>query len=178
MYTFKAIKFETKLRYHIFTSILDEKEMNDDIKKIIDEQGDKQKHTTNVKAQMTDWKMSQEPGFNKLSLIFKDVCKEIAYTSHKRKYEVVIGDMWGLKYKSNDFAVTHDHWPAMWSLSYYIEPPLNCPKIIFPDTYIDNKILEITPEHGLLIVFPSYLKHYVEKKEFEGVRYVVSANAF
>ena len=29
MYTFKAIKFETKLRYHIFTSLLDEKEMNE-----------------------------------------------------------------------------------------------------------------------------------------------------
>ena len=33
--------------------------MDKEIKKIIDKQGDRQNHKTNVKAQMTEWKMWQ-----------------------------------------------------------------------------------------------------------------------
>ncbi len=48
---------------------LDEPKMDKDIIKIINKQGDRQNHNSNVKAQMTEWRMWDEPGFNKLKNI-------------------------------------------------------------------------------------------------------------
>ena len=41
--------------------------------KVINKQGDRQNHKTNVKAQMTEWKMYNEPGFDKLSKIILEL---------------------------------------------------------------------------------------------------------
>ena len=46
---------------------IDDPKMDKEIKKVIDKQGDRQNHKTNVKAQMTEWKMWNEPGFKQLA---------------------------------------------------------------------------------------------------------------
>lgn len=178
MYYVKGHKAVSSVSHCVFTSIIDDEEMNNQIVSIIDEQGDRQHFTTNVKAQMTEWKMSEKPGFNKIAWIFKEIVKEVSYIGHKRDYSISVGDIWGMKYKSEDFAASHDHWPALWSFSYYIDPPPDGPKIIFPDTIIDNEIMMVQPEHGMIVVFPSYLQHYVEKKQFTGTRYTVAGNGY
>tara|TARA_B110000285_G_scaffold77003_1_gene88692 strand:+ start:628 stop:1149 length:522 start_codon:yes stop_codon:yes gene_type:complete len=163
----------TNQKHLIYGSKIDDEEMNHQIVSVIDEMGDVQKNTTNVKAQMTDWKMADKPGFIKLSYYFREIVKEISLNDHKRVYGMRIKDMWGMKYKSGDYAITHDHWPALWSMSYYINPPENGPNIVFP-----NSKYQVKPMNGLMVIFPAYVKHEVEKKEFEGYRYVVSANGY
>jgi len=78
-----------------------------------------------------------------------------------------------MKYRSGDYALSHDHWPALWSMSYYINPPEDGPSIVFPKSNY-----QVKPVNGLMCIFPAYVKHEVEKKEFEGYRYVVSANGY
>ena len=60
-----------------FECILNEPKINKDIKKIIDKYGDRQNHKTNVKAQMTEWKMWHEPGFKQLANIILDISRKI-----------------------------------------------------------------------------------------------------
>ena len=87
MYTFKAIKFETKLRYHIFTSILDEKEMNDDIKKIITIELDKLSNRISEKNYMISFNESvlneiinlntmEEYGARPIKRIIQNLCED------------------------------------------------------------------------------------------------------
>ena len=52
-----------------FESKLNDPKMDKDIIKVINKQGDRQNHKYNVKAQMTEWRMWDEPGFNKLKNI-------------------------------------------------------------------------------------------------------------
>lgn len=178
MYYVKAKKSQSIINHHVFTCVIEDEDMNNQIISIIDAQGDRQHFSTNVKAQMTEWKMSDKPGFNKLAFIFKEIVKEISYKDHNRDYTISVSDIWGMKYESNNYAKVHDHWPALWSFSYYINPPKDGPKIIFPDTIVDNKVYELQPEHGMMVIFPAYTKHLVEEKEFSGYRYTVSGNGY
>jgi hypothetical protein len=150
---------------------VDDEEMNRQIIQIIDAQGDRQNHYTNVKADMTEWNMSNEPGFNKLAEIIKTLSIKVSINKYNREICPYIKSMWGLKYKSGEFATPHYHWPATWACVYYINPPKNAPGLYFTD-YSE----EIEIEHGVLYMFEGNVKHEVKAKEFEGTRYCVSTN--
>jgi hypothetical protein len=87
---------------------VNDEEMNRQIIEVIDAQGDRQNHSTNVKADMTEWNMTKEPGFNKLAEIIKTL--SIKASLDKIWYRAInpfIKTMWGLKYKSGEFATPH-----------------------------------------------------------------------
>lgn len=157
----------------VFEVRLDDEKMNKKIVKIIDKQGDKQKQTSNVKAQMTEWKMMDQPGFKELA----EIIKEAAVEASKKKYGLLINpiitDMWGMKYKSEEIAIKHDHYPSTWSCAYYINPPKGAPGLFFPEADKEIKI-----ENGLLVLFEGNVKHEVRPAKFDGFRYVVSANLY
>ncbi len=154
-------------------AIINNPEMDKNIIKIINEQGDRQKSLTNVKAQMTEWKLTNLDGFKDLCEIIKDLSIQASEIKYKRKIKPHIVSIWGMKYKSLDYALPHDHFPSTWSCVYYINPPKNSPGLYFPE---ENKEIEIC--HGKLIIFEGNVLHEVKKQEFEGFRYVVSANIF
>lgn len=160
-------------RSTIYTCVIDEDNINNTIVEVINSCGDTQNHTSNIKADMTDWKMMNKPGFKELSDIVLKMVTFIVGT--KYNYSIAnffkIYNMWGVKYKSNDFAIVHDHWPATFSFVYYINPPTNCPSLLFKDYDIS-----IQPEHGLIVVFDGNLSHEVKQQNFDGFRYVVAGN--
>jgi|TARA_R110002074_G_scaffold365798_1_gene539593 hypothetical protein len=165
------IKLFAKVSTTLFTSILNDEQMNNSIVEQIDLQGDRQKYRTNVKAQMTDWNMIDKPGFNSLVNIICNSVKEISMTKYNIPFNPIINDIWGINYKKNDTTLEHDHWPSTFSCVYYINPPKNCPSLIFSE--LD---FQLKPKHGLLVIFEGWLKHYVPKVDFEGSRYTVSCN--
>ena len=154
-----------------FEVIINDEKMNKDIIKIIDKQGDRQNRKTNVKAQMTEWRMWKEPGFNKLSKIILELSLQASEQKYNRKIIPVITNMWGMKYKSEEIAVTHDHWPSLWSCAYYINPPKEAPGLFFPEANAERKL-----QNGLLVMFEGHVKHGVRPSKYKGYRYVVSAN--
>jgi hypothetical protein len=158
----------------IYNLTIDDPKMTADIIRVIDEQEDRQNHSTNVKAQMTEWKMQQQDGFRELCYYINIAVQQASLEKYKRNINAVILSMWGLKYKSNDYAVEHSHYPSTWATAYYLNPPTNCPGIEF--LYEDGVWREVLPSHGLLLLFEGNVMHRVPKKEFTGYRYVVSSN--
>jgi len=154
-------------------AIINNPEMDKNIIKIINEQGDRQKSLTNVKAQMTEWKLTNLDGFKDLCEIIKELSIKASLAKYNKKINPYISDIWGIKYKSFDYTVSHHHFPATWACVYYINPPKDSPGLYFPE---ENKEIEI--HHGKLIMFEGDVYHEVKKKQFEGFRYVVSANIF
>ena len=157
-----------------FETKLNDPKMDKDIIKVINKQGDRQNHKSNVKAQMTDWRMWDEPGLNKLKNIICEMSIQISQQQYNRKITPMLTDMWGMKYKSMETAITHDHWPAIWSCAYYVNAPKGAPGLFFPE--MGEQGGERQLEQGLLIMFPGHTKHAVRPMKFKGSRYVVSAN--
>lgn len=155
----------------ILEATINNPEMDKNIIKIIDEQGDKQKMLTNVKAQMTEWNVGNKDGFKELVDIIKNLSIKASEIKYKTTINPYIKSIWGMKYKSFDYALPHDHFPATWACVYYINPPKDSPGLYFPE---ENKEIEI--HHGKLIIFEGNVLHEVKTKQFEGFRYVVSAN--
>ena len=120
---------------------------------------------------MTNWKMTDYPGFNKLGTILLNIVNELAAIKKCKNVKFHIVDMWGCKYEDGDYTNSHNHWPSVWSMVYYLFPPKDCPNLFFSDFNC-----EIKPEHGKVVIFPGHYFHQVNKKTFEGYRYVVSAN--
>jgi len=154
-----------------FTTHITDKKIMDTIVNTIEEQGDRQNLSTNVRAQMTEWRMQDYPGFKELNNIIIQAIQTIVRNKFNLATSFICSDMWGMKYESGNMATDHDHFPSTYSITYYIKPPKKCPGLIFTDYK-----KEVKPENGLLVIFPSYVKHHVPSKEFEGARYVVSAN--
>ncbi len=157
-----------------FETKLNEPEMDKDIIKVINKQGDRQNHKSNVKAQMTEWRMWDEPGFKKLANVICDMSIQISKQQYNRKIDPVIQEMWGMKYKSEEISIIHDHWPATWSCAYYVNAPKGAPGLFFPE--MGEQGGERQLEQGLLVMFPGHTKHSVRQTKFKGSRYVVSAN--
>jgi len=157
-----------------FECILKEPEMDKQLKKIIDKYGDRQNHKTNVKAQMTEWKMWHEPGFKQLASIALDISKKISKAKYNRPINPMLDNLWGMKYKSEEVAIAHDHWPAIWSFAYYLNAPKDAPGLFFPEMGEQGGERKIEP--GLLIFFEGHIKHSVRPAKFKGYRYVVSGN--
>lgn len=173
MFQVKRNEFPSNTVLTTFEVIIDDEKMNKRIVKIIDKQGDKQNHGTAVKAQMSDWQMMEQPGFKQLAEIIVNVAAIASEERFNRKISPIIKDMWGMKYKSEEIAIPHDHYPALLSCAYYINPPEGAPGLYFPEADIERKI-----ENGLLILFEGNVKHGVKPTKYEGYRYVVSANIY
>ena len=153
---------------------IDEPEMDKQIIKVINEYGDRQNHTSNVKAQMTEWKMWDEPGFNKLAHYILKAAEVASTQTYNTAIVPEITNMWGMKYKSGEQAISHDHWPAVWSCAYYLNAPKGAPGLFFPE--MGEQGGERGLEKGLLVMFQGHIKHAVRPSKFKGYRYVVSAN--
>ena len=157
-----------------FECKLNDPKMDKEIKKVIDDYGDRQNHKTNVKAQMTEWDMYHEPGFKKLADITLNISKQISKAKYNRSINPILSNLWGMKYKSEEIALSHDHWPAIWSFAYYLNVPKGAPGLFFPDMGEQGGERKIEP--GLLIFFEGHIKHAVRPAKFKGYRYVVSGN--
>mgnify|MGYP001216380236 FL=1 len=155
------------------TKINDPK-MDKEIKKIIDKQGDRQNHKTNVKAQMTEWNMELEPGFKQLTNVAINIAKKASLNKYQTDVDLKVSSLWGMKYKSEEFAISHDHWPSLWSFAYYLNAPKGAPGLFFPEMGEQGGERKIEP--GLLIMFEGHIKHAVRQSKFKGNRYVVSGN--
>ena len=157
-----------------FECKLNDPKMDKELIKTIDEYGDRQNHTSNVKAQMTEWKMWHEPPFKKIADIALNVASTLGPKLYNRNINLQLIQLWGMKYKSNEEAIKHDHWPALWSFVYYINAPKNASGLFFPDMGEQGGERKLEP--GLMIFFEGHIKHSVRPSKFKGYRYVVSGN--
>jgi len=108
-----------------------------------------------------------------------------------KNQEVKIQSMWSIINKSDASNSRHIHGNCFISAAYYVSAPKNCGDIVFHDprsepTYfhprvetpnkLNTNIIKITPENGLLVLFPSYIYHSVEANKSNEERIVISFN--
>ena len=72
-----------------------------------------------------------------------------------------IDSYWFLNYPLNSWIRPHNHFPHALSFSYYVSAPQNSAPLI-----LDHK--EYFVKEGQLLVFPSYLMHWVPPAKVEG----------
>lgn len=102
--------------------------------------------------------------------------------------EVTTIDIWYNEYSINDFQEQHHHLPADFSCIHYIQLDKNHQGTTFvnPNRLINHSNLllkQASPEmftpyvtEGDIIIFPSYLEHFVKKQEINARRVTLSWN--
>ncbi|MDB2349348.1 TIGR02466 family protein [Alphaproteobacteria bacterium] len=105
--------------------------------------------------------------------------------------EVKISNMWAIINKKGSLNQKHHHSNSDLSAAYYVSAEKNCGDIVFYDprpakTYkhpisknpntLNAIINSISPEPGMLVLFPSYLEHSVNPNLSDHKRIVISFN--
>ena len=161
---------------NIFTANLKiDSTIKDTIIRTIKEGGDKQNRRSNVKAIMTDWQMQKEPGFVELE---KEITSIINYLPEIFTPQsgfigsMAIESIWGLLYKKNDYCTVHNHWPSVWSGTFYLDIPTDyAGTLFFPE--LEHHIEPVT---GQLVIFSGTTRHGVKTFQSNGERLAVSFN--
>ena len=116
-----------------------------------------------------------------------EICQEIANT-WEIDNTVVMNHAWANINRKHDFNHPHYHPNCYFSAIYYVAAEENCGGLVFnrPDlqghyitTYSSaytEKCYRINPKSNLLIVFPSYLNHYVEPNLSDTARISIAMN--
>jgi len=107
------------------------------------------------------------------------------------KSQTKITNMWAIINKKGASNARHTHPNSYLSAVYYITAPKDCGDILFydprsakvnrkPPTTKPNKLnaeeVNITPQDGMLVFFPSYLHHAVDENRSDKERVVISFN--
>jgi hypothetical protein len=136
----------------------------------IDSSSDVQKHKTNLKCKMTDWHMHEH------NLYFKKIAEHVKchVETYQRKayrtaHNITVTECWGAHYTKTDRAIKHSHYPALWSGVAYVQSPNKSSPTVFPECKYSH-----APKEGTYIIFPGWLKHYVENGSAD--RYVCAFN--
>jgi hypothetical protein len=159
---------------YIYYGFVGSSELRLNLSKRILELGDEQKRGTNLNADMTKWTMQADEPFK--ALVDLAICKvkEVSDKFFNRPdIDWMIKSCWGARYKKGDFARLHDHYPAIWSLVYYVSAPHNSSPLEFPGPSV-----AIKPSDGLLLIFPGNIEHQVPKSAIDNDRIVVSMNFY
>ena len=107
-------------------------------------------------------------------------------------YPPEISSIWSIINPENSYNITHIHPESYLSIGYYVkvprgecgdfvmEDPRPGPQFQIPPTkqinHLNLRRIEIPPEEGLLIIFPSFVPHFVKPNRTKEDRIVVSAN--
>ena len=105
--------------------------------------------------------------------------------------EVKISNMWAIINTKGSLNQKHHHSNSDLSAAYYVSAEKNCGDIVFYDprsarvykhpiaknpNILNATINSISPEAGMLVLFPSYLEHSVNPNLSDNKRIVISFN--
>jgi len=107
------------------------------------------------------------------------------------KQIIKIKSIWAIINEKGASNERHHHGNSALSAAYYVRAPKNCGDIVFYDprpapvfshpiakkpNILNATVNSITPEEGLLVLFPSYLDHSVKPNLSSNQRIVISFN--
>ena len=156
-----------------YTTLKNYTEMNDYLKSVVLNHRKEYPETnvTNVKSSWTSsyYTHYETDKFNSLIDEVCSVCECISGSHYNLESSYQPINMWAMMYEEGDFAIKHHHFPtSAFSCCYYIDVEDDCSPIIFEDE------TSITPENGLLLVWPSILFHEIPPTK--GRRMCISMN--
>ena len=145
---------------------------------IILDRGDDQNHSSNVKADMTDWFMHQKyKEFKELSIHAEAVAKQMTEAGPVSTYT---HECWGAVYRKGEYTKKHNHWGSLWSWCYYLQVPSDASPFRFENIIAQGQgkgaPFDVYPKEDDILIFPSWLQHSVPKMESNSKRIMVAGN--
>ena len=122
---------------------------------------------------------------------FQSICNNYGY---RNELEWYVTNMWANVNRYRDYNTSHIHTGTDWSFVYYVKVPKDSGNLVFVDPRIRKRSSEsegiyetydnpfahdfdlMSPEVGKLVLFPSYLEHYVEFNTTKNPRISISGN--
>ena len=107
------------------------------------------------------------------------------------KQIIKIKSIWAIINEKGAYNDRHHHGNSALSAAYYVRAPKDCGDIVFYDprpapvfshpiakkpNILNATVNSITPDEGLLVLFPSYLDHSVKPNQSSNQRIVISFN--
>jgi hypothetical protein len=145
-------------------------DLHSDVIRIIKETGDIQRRTTNVKAVMTDWLMTEHPPFKMISDHVENLVQWFYRENTTLDLKTFMTTCWGAIYNKGDYSEPHAHCPAFLSWVYYVKAGNNASPLKFYNGY------SYQPKSGYGIIFPGWLIHEVEPEIYDEERIIVVGN--
>ncbi len=130
---------------------------------------------TNVRAQHTewDWQKNHTQVIKFKGWILNEVKTHFPNFSmlNEKNSEIRINNFWGNIYNKGDYAKSHNHLPCYVSFAYFLKTKWYHSSLVFSD-----KGEKVRPQDGRIVIFPSFLRHHVEKHRFADQRITLSGN--
>ena len=148
------------------------KELKNEILSRVESSPDFMNKRTNVKATMTDWNITS-PEIEKLKLYIGEAIHNYLLSVNITNVKVVdlnFRDFWGNIYRKGEYTVPHDHFPSTFSIVYFLKGKKHFSPLVF------NRFSKIRCKEGRLVIFPSYLKHWVPVHKHSETRITLSSN--
>ena len=169
----------------IFVSKLDNMDQyNNNFKKIIKELI---KNERGKKSNKGGWQSDLQDIHSQHLYYLTEKIKKECFKINEKIKNIDIVQMWINVNKKNDWNVIHQHGYNHISGTYYIKAPINSGNIVFRDprpaaianpffrNFFDcGDLLNYVPEESLLLLFPSFLDHFVEPNMSEEDRISIS----
>ena len=151
------------------------------------------KHKSNIKGWHSE---NFDLNDDKIQYFIKSISNNINSTLNDmawdlNKNKIKISSMWSIINYKDSSNSRHIHSNNFISAAYYVKAPKDCGKIIFYDprsaatirtpvissnNELNSSIFSVEPKEGLLVLFPSYLHHSVERNNSDSERIVISFN--
>lgn len=188
--------FETHLEFWEF-SLRDEDcegfgvdHVHKELERITRESPDARKRTTNVKAHMTKWNMTDHVPFKILCNKVEKTIQDFFQENTSLDIETFMTTCWGSIYQKGDYSEVHAHVPALYSWVYYVDvddyaAPLHFPRKILGtipeglggrDSTSENAGFFYKPKSGTGVIFPGWFEHQVPEHTGEKERVIVVGN--
>lgn len=127
-----------------------------------------------VKCCMTHWNIFENPVFDDLKKWIFETANNHIRTLYKYTDDLEIKESWGLVYKKGDHAKTHTHFPYLFSYTYFLDTVPEHPPLVFDNIF--PELIQYKPINGHLILFPSYVPHFVPENTVKKERIIISGN--
>ena len=131
----------------------------------------------NVYANSTGWRLDKQS--DTISTVVESmehaldeiVFEFLSTVNSSSQFDYNLLNCWGVIYNEGDSAKSHYHYPCSMSQVYYVNVQSNSSPLVFTDLDV-----EISPESGMLVTFPSYLMHSIPPLKKGDQRIVIATN--
>ena len=148
---------------------------------------------SNIGGYQTDLLKNSNRIIKETQVVFSKAITQFAETIYVRKpFTVSFDEPWLNVNRENHSNKTHTHPGCDLSLTYYCEVPVNSGKIVFENPVLhqrttticyekkdmwNSEYIHLAPQKYALIIFPSYLPHFVEPNKSNKPRISFACNA-
>ena len=149
--------------------------LKDELVPILENYKDIQDRKSNVKAAMTEWKVTT-PQIERLKRYVENEMHKFSPNSMSQDGKEMVlrwKDFWGNGYRKGDYTQIHHHKPSVFSFVYFLKTKWYYSSLMFTD--FGEKV---RPKEGKFVVFPGHLLHSVPKHRYNETRITLSGNLY